>query len=74
MYYGEIFYHFVNKNAPDGPTIKSKSSIVSRSGLKFIWSGAIPVFVLEIILPQCLGGINYGQNTIFMALTSQLVQ
>lgn len=57
MYYGEIFYHFVNKIAQHGLTIEVK---VQRCNLvrtlKFILSGASLLFVPEIILPQCLGG------------------
>lgn len=72
MFYGEIFYHFVNKITRHG-TIELK--VQHCNTVRFILSGASPLFVPEIILAYpSVWGINHGQNTIFMTLTSQLVQ
>lgn len=53
MFYGEIFYHFVNKITRHGPI---ELKVQHCNTVRFILSGASPLFVPEIILPQCLGG------------------
>jgi len=74
MYYEEIFYHFVNKIARHGLTIKVKVQRCNsvRTLVHKKWSSSF-VCSWEYIT-RVSGRMNYGQNTIFMTLTSQLVQ